>query len=157
MRAISRQQSRYATSPNGRPARPLHGLIHAVLPGALHIAISRHDISAHEAHYRENETAISMTKILGYDNREIASLYLVSTSIVVVISDIISVVLGAKVMDIVWRIMLQTFSGWFSFHMTPVGYVKMFAFVLIGYLIVTVFDFSRIKRIPMDMALKNVE
>ena len=90
-----------------------------------------------------------MTKILGYDNREIASLYLVSTSIVVVISDIISVVLGAKVMDIVWRIMLQTFSGWFSFHMTPVGYVKMFAFVLIGYLIVTVFDFSRIKRIPI--------
>jgi len=53
--------------------------------------------------------------------------------------------------------MLQTFSGWFSFHMTPVGYVKMYAFVLIGYLIVTVFDFSRIKRIPMDMALKNVE
>lgn len=105
----------------------------------------------------KNETAISMTKILGYDNREIASLYLASTSIVVVISDIISVVLGAKVMDIVWRIMLQTFSGWFSFHMTPVGYVKMFAFVLIGYLIVTVFDFSRIKRIPMDMALKNVE
>ena len=105
----------------------------------------------------KNETAISMTKILGYDNREIASLYLVSTSIVVVISDIISVVLGAKVMDIVWRIMLQTFSGWFSFHMTPVGYVKMFAFVLIGYLIVTVFDFRRIKRIPMDMALKNVE
>ena len=105
----------------------------------------------------KNETAISMTKILGYDNREIAGLYLVSTSIVVVISDIISVVLGAKVMDIVWRIMLQTFSGWFSFHMTPVGYVKMFAFVLIGYLIVTVFDFSRIKRIPMDMALKNVE
>ena len=105
----------------------------------------------------KNETAISMTKILGYDNREIASLYLVSTSIVVVISDIISVVLGAKVMDIVWRIMLQTFSGWFSFHMTPVGYVKMFAFVLIGYMIVTVFDFRRIKRIPMDMALKNVE
>ena len=105
----------------------------------------------------KNETAISMTKILGYDNREIASLYLVSTSIVVVISDIISVVLGAKVMDIVWRIMLQTFSGWFSFHMTPVGYVKMFVFVLIGYLIVTVFDFRRIKRIPMDMALKNVE
>lgn len=41
--------------------------------------------------------------------------------------------------------------------MTPVGYVKMFAFVLIGYLIVTVFDLRRIKRIPMDMALKNVE
>ena len=37
------------------------------------------------------------------------------------------------------------------------GYVKMFVFVLIGYLIVMVFDFRRIKRIPMDEALKNVE
>jgi putative ABC transport system permease protein len=41
--------------------------------------------------------------------------------------------------------------------MTPVGYAKMFAFVLIGYIIVTVFDFRRIKKIPMDVALKNVE
>lgn len=31
---------------------------------------------------------------------------------------------------------------------------KMFGFVLIGYLIVMVFDFQRIKKIPMDQALK---
>mgnify|MGYP002904460509 CR=1 FL=1 len=36
-------------------------------------------------------------------------------------------------------------------------YAKMFGFVLIGYLIVMVFDFQRIKKIPMDQALKNVE
>ncbi len=42
----------------------------------------------------KNETAISMTKILGYENKEIASLYLVSTSIVVVLADLISVVIG---------------------------------------------------------------
>ena len=36
-------------------------------------------------------------------------------------------------------------------------HVKMFVFVLIGYLIVMVFDFKRIKKIPMDQALKNVE
>jgi len=29
--------------------------------------------------------------------------------------------------------------------------------VLIGYLIVMVFDFQRIKKIPMDQALKNME
>ena len=39
----------------------------------------------------------------------------------------------------------------------PAGYMKMFAFVLIGYLIVMVFDFMRIRKIPMDQALKNVE
>ena len=39
-----------------------------------------------------------MTKILGYENKEIASLYLVSTSIVVVLADLISVVIGTLVM-----------------------------------------------------------
>ena len=33
----------------------------------------------------KNENAISMTKILGYENREIASLYLLSTTIVLVV------------------------------------------------------------------------
>lgn len=105
----------------------------------------------------KNETAISMTKILGYENKEIASLYLVSTSIVVVLSDLISVVIGTLVMKVAWKMMLFSYSGWFAFKVKPLGYVKMFAFVLIGYLIVMVFDFKRIKKIPMDQALKNVE
>lgn len=105
----------------------------------------------------KNETAISMVKILGYDNNEIAGLYLISTSIIVVISDILSVILGSAVMSYVWRVMLQTYSGWFAFKVTPAGYVKMFLFVLIGYLIVTIFDFKRIKNVPMEQALKNIE
>ena len=105
----------------------------------------------------KNETAISMTKILGYENKEIASLYLVSTSIVVVLADMISVVIGTLVMKVAWKMMLFSYSGWFAFKVKPLGYVKMFAFVLIGYLIVMVFDFKRIKKIPMDQALKNVE
>lgn len=56
-------------------------------------------------------------------------------------------------MDQAWRIMLKSYSGWFAFRMEPAGYVKMFVFVLI----VMVFDFKRIKKIPMDQALKNVE
>ena len=105
----------------------------------------------------KNETAISMTKILGYENKEIASLYLVSTSIVVVLADLISVVIGTLVMKVAWKMMLFSYSGWFAFKVKPLGYVKMFAFVLIGYLIVMVFDFKRINKIPMDQALKNVE
>lgn len=105
----------------------------------------------------KNETAISMTKILGYENKEIASLYLMSTSIVVVLADLISVVIGTLVMKVAWKMMLFSYSGWFAFKVKPLGYVKMFAFVLIGYLIVMVFDFRRIKKIPMDQALKNVE
>lgn len=105
----------------------------------------------------KNENAISMTKILGYENKEIASLYLLATTIVVLIEDALSVFLGVVVMNVAWHQIMFEYSGWFAFRMDNTGYVKMFGFVLIGYLIVMLLDFNRIKRIPMDQALKNVE
>ena len=105
----------------------------------------------------KNENAISMTKILGYENKEIASLYLMSTTIVVVIEAALGTLIGVSVMKLAWKIIMFSYSGWFAFAMQPVGYLQMFGFVLIGYLIVLFFDFGRIKRIPMDEALKNVE
>lgn len=105
----------------------------------------------------KNENEISMTKILGYENREIASLYLLSTTIVMIVIDVLTVAVGVWVMNFAWKEILMTYSGWFSFHMETISYVKMFAFVLIGYVIVMVLDFQRIKKIPMDQALKNVE
>lgn len=105
----------------------------------------------------KNENAISMTKILGYENREIASLYLKSTTIILLIADAVSVVLGSFVMSKAWEAIMSTYSGWYTFQISPVGYAKMFLFVLIGYLIVMGFDFRRIKKIPMEEALKNAE
>ncbi len=105
----------------------------------------------------KNENAISMTKILGYENREIASLYLLSTTIVMIVIDVLTVAVGVWVMNFAWKEILMTYSGWFSFHMEVISYVKMFAFVLIGYVMVMILDFQRIKKIPMDQALKNVE
>ena len=105
----------------------------------------------------KNENAISMVKILGYENREIARLYLLSTTIVLVLIDAVSVWLGAAAMKLAWREIMFSYSGWFAFHMEPAGYVKMFVFVLLGYAIVTIFDFRRIRKIPMDEALKSAE
>lgn len=105
----------------------------------------------------KNENAISMTKILGYENREIAGLYLLSTTMFLIVADVISVVLGAFVMAQAWKAIMFSYSGWFTFFIEPVGYIKMFTFVLIEYLIIMIFDFRRIKKIPMDEALKNVE
>lgn len=105
----------------------------------------------------KNETAISMTKILGYENREIASLYLTATTFVVIVEAAVSVVLGTIVMSLAWRMIMFSYSGWYAFRMEPIGYVKMYLFVLLGYLIVMYFDFKRIKKIPMDQALKHVE
>ena len=105
----------------------------------------------------KNETAISMAKILGYENREIASLYLLSTTMVVVVAYTISVILGSTVMKQAWKIIMFKYNGWFAFTIEPMGYVKMFSFVLLGYLIIIILDFRRIRKIPMEEALKNVE
>lgn len=105
----------------------------------------------------KNENPISMVKILGYENREIAGLYLFSTTIVVVILDAASTFFGALVMTQAWKAVMAGYSGWFPFRIAPAGYAKIFVFVLIGYLLVMVFDFRRIRCIPMDEALKNVE
>ncbi len=105
----------------------------------------------------KNETSISMTKILGYNNWEIARLYLLSTTLVMILADAVSVILGSLVMKEAWRAIMMDYSGWFTFTIEPLGYVKMFSFVLLGYLIVLWLDFRRIKKIPLEAALKNVE
>ena len=105
----------------------------------------------------KNEVAISMTKILGYTDGEIAKLYLLATTIVVVICAALSVLVGTLVMRSVWTVMLQSMSGWVTFIMGPLDYLKMFAFIFVGYLVVMLFDFRRIRKIPLDEALKRVE
>lgn len=105
----------------------------------------------------KNENAISMVKILGYENKEISGLYMTSTTIVVILSCFVGMAAGFIVMKEFFRNYLMSMEGWFDFIITPLGFVKMFLFVFIAYLIVMVFDYRRIKRIPMDEALKNVE
>ncbi len=105
----------------------------------------------------KNENSISMVKILGYENGEIARLYLVSTTIVLVLADAVCVVLASLTMNVVWRAMMLGYSGWFTFQISAGGYLKMFLFVLIGYMIVAWLDFRRIKKIPMDKALRGAE
>ncbi len=73
----------------------------------------------------KNEVSISMTKILGYTNREVASLYLHSTTIVVLIFICISTFHVTRIMDLLWREMLMSYQGWFHFMMNPVDYCKI--------------------------------
>ena len=105
----------------------------------------------------KNENSISMTKILGYYNGEIASLYLLTTTVVVAISAIISAVLGTKSLELVWNIILYRMDGWLPAYVPVSSYVYMVLMVLAAYLIVMFIDYHRIKKIPMDQALKNVE
>lgn len=105
----------------------------------------------------KNENSISMVKILGYYNNEISSLYLLSTTWVVIISAVISVVLGVQSLEIVWHIILYRMDGWLPAYVPFSSYVYMVLMVIAAYLIVMFIDYHRIKKVPMDQALKNVE
>lgn len=104
-----------------------------------------------------NEKSISMVKILGYTNQEISSLYLMTTTIVVILSAIITAFISRSVMAVLWKAILERMSGYYPFYLSNAGLVKMMVLVLIGYLLVMMFDFRRIRKIPMDEALKDLE
>lgn len=72
----------------------------------------------------KNENAISMTKILGYENGEIARLYLLSTTMILIVVDAVSVGLGAFVMSEAWKMIMFSYTGWFTFMIQPSGYVR---------------------------------
>ena len=105
----------------------------------------------------KNERPIAMTKILGYHDGEIASLYLVTTAIVVILTEFAAMALGYLAMKIAWSVILMRVGGYFAFIMKMDGFVKEFILVTAAYLLITVFDFIRIRRIPKVLALKNVE
>lgn len=105
----------------------------------------------------KNEVSIAMTKILGYTDGEIASLYLITTGIVVLVSELAAIFVGYLTMAFFWKLMMMSLGGWFAFVMQPNGFVKEFVLIFAAYVIIAVIDFIRVKRVPKTLALKNVE
>lgn len=106
----------------------------------------------------KNAQAISMTKILGYTNGEISRLYILSTMLVVIVELLISFPIEGIFMKEIFRaVMLDSFSGWITLWINPMIYVKMFVIGFLTYGVVALLEYHRIKKVPMDEALKNVE
>ncbi len=105
----------------------------------------------------KNANSISMTKILGYDNKEIASLYIVSTVWVVIISAIISLVFNRVMFGYLLVALMRSYSGWFRLKIEFGMYLLMFGLMVGTYLVIAITQFFKIKKIPMEEALKNVE
>lgn len=104
----------------------------------------------------KNAQSISMVKILGYTNREISRLYLMSTSVVVTAFLLISLPIETVLMKVIIKIVMQSMTGWISFYMDPKIYVEMFVLGICSYAVVAMVEYRRIRKVPMDTALKNV-
>lgn len=105
----------------------------------------------------KNQNSISMAKILGFDNKEIASLYIVPTAIIVVITSLISFVIGYYIMEYIFIIFVYAMDGWFPFYMKPISMVLSVVYLLVGYALVFVIDYFCVRKIPLTNALKNVD
>jgi len=105
----------------------------------------------------KNAVSISMVKVLGYKNSEINSLYILLTSVLVVIFAMLSVGISVFVVRNMWKTIMYGLNGWFTFYIGSMEFVKMVAIVCIAYMVVALFDMRRIRRVPLTEALKNVE
>lgn len=105
----------------------------------------------------KNTTSISMVKILGYSNREISRLYVSSTTIVVVLSVALSIGLSVIIMNYLFRVFMEEMSGWISCYYAPHIFPVMFILNITVYAVISFFMMAKIKKIPMDEALKTVE
>lgn len=105
-----------------------------------------------------NAQSISMTKILGCSDGEIARLYLLTTSFMVVLFLLISIPLMYRVLVVLFRhMMMQEMTGWIPLKVSFSVYGKMFLLGVASYGVVAALEYRRIQAIPMDEALKHVE
>ncbi len=105
----------------------------------------------------KNTVSISMLKVLGYNSREINSVFIRITTVMVIIFALISASLSGIALDALWKSIMYQLNGWFTFFAEPKDYAKMVVMVVIAYLIVVLLDMRRIRRIPMTEALKSAE
>lgn len=106
----------------------------------------------------KNSASISMVKILGYSNGEISRLYILATSIVVIVCLLISLPIDYIIIKQLYlSIMMSSLSGWITFYINPVVYAKMFLLGFVTYSIVAALEYRRIQRVPLAEALKNAE
>ena len=106
----------------------------------------------------KNAASISMVKILGYTNPEISKLYIVSTSIVVILCLIISMPLDFFILKYMFKtIMMAKMSGWIPLNVTPIIFVKIPILGLAAYSVIIIFEYRKIQKVSLAEALKNAE
>ncbi len=105
----------------------------------------------------KNAQSISMTKILGYNQREISSLYITSTSIVVVASLFLTLPLVDWIMRYVCKVVLSEYSGWLPYYVPFWAYILVIVAGIVSYAVIAYIQYRKVKNIPLGMALKNRE
>lgn len=104
-----------------------------------------------------NAQSISMTKILGYTDREINGLYIRATTIVALGSIILTIPLANLLLDKVFEIVFRSFPGYFEYSVSPLLLLRAGLLGTGVYIMIALLLIRKVKRIKLAEALKNVE
>lgn len=105
-----------------------------------------------------NFQSIALTKILGFRNGEIGSLYIVSTTIAVLIGLGISVPVIDVAMHALFKGYLYTvMAGYLPCDISPMTYIIMTVTGVVCYALVAVLQMIKVAKVSKAEALKNVE
>jgi putative ABC transport system permease protein len=105
----------------------------------------------------KNAQSISMTKILGYSNNEISNLYILSTTIIVILCLLVTIPLVAVLLQKLCVAIFADYSGWLEYYVPFSTYIKIFILGIASYAVIAFLLMKKIRRIPLSDALKNVE
>ena len=104
----------------------------------------------------KNAQSIAMMKVLGFNMLEINRAYNLSTGIVVVLSELITIPLSYVLLRVLWiAIMKVRMKGWITFYIAPWIYFAMFGIALLVFAGVFLIEYIKTKKIPLSMALKR--
>lgn len=105
----------------------------------------------------KNSQSISMTKVLGYSNGEMSSLYIFSTTLVVIASIVLTIPIVNGIMEYLCVTMLSQYPGYLPYYVPFSVFVKMALCGILSYSLIAFFQYRKVKKIPLDIALKNRE
>lgn len=105
----------------------------------------------------KNSQSISMIKILGYENKEINNLYVITTAVVVIASLIMTMPLVDVTMKKILEMVFLSYSGWFPYYVPVTDFIFVAVTGIVSYIVIAFFQMKKVRRIPMEDALKNIE
>jgi putative ABC transport system permease protein len=105
-----------------------------------------------------NAQSISMAKILGYKSGEITRIYLLPTAIVVLCSMGLTIPPVFYIIKWLMKIVMEAgMTGWMEIYISGKTMLKVFTIGAVSYFVVSLLEIRKIRKVPMDEALKNVE
>lgn len=105
----------------------------------------------------KNSNSISIVKILGFKNGEIVRLYIIPTAIVVALSIGLSLPIAYTIIKELYVMIMYSYAGWLPLAIAPDLFVKIAAIGVVSYAVIGYLQYRRVKKIPMNNALKNTE